>query len=55
VCGFEGVRAKRGNWILVLNEKVGGGGVISVDYWQSRCADQRAAIVLSLANMLITA
>jgi len=27
-----------------------GGGVSSVDYWQSRSADQRAAIVLSLAK-----
>ena len=26
------------------------GGVSSVDYWQSRSADQRAAIVLSLAS-----
>ena len=30
------------------------GGVSSVDYWQSRSADQRAAIVLSLASTLIT-
>jgi hypothetical protein len=32
-----------------------GGGVSSVDYWQSRCAHQRAAIVLSLVSTLITA
>ena len=31
------------------------GGVSSVHYWQSRSADQRAVIVLSLASTLITA
>jgi hypothetical protein len=30
-------------------------GISSVEYWQSRCADQLAAIVLSLASTLITA
>jgi len=35
--------------------KLAGGGVMSVDYWQPRCADQWAVIVLSLASTLITA
>ena len=33
----------------------GGWGVSSVDYWQPRCGDQRAEIILFLASTLITA
>jgi hypothetical protein len=35
--------------------KLAGGGISSVHYWQSRWADQRSAIVLSLASTFITA
>jgi len=57
LCGMW--RHKRRNQIWSFSETDEsiwiGGGVSSVHYWQSRSADQRAAIVLSLASMLIKA
>jgi len=57
-----GLRQSKEGWLVARGVGLeqyrgggGGGGVSSVDYWQSRSADQRAAIVLSLASMLIKA